>query len=107
MPPEGYEDEGHVVAPAAWGEVGDVFLPSQQAAPSDPQVQLDLRTTTEGALALVSFTSLERLVEGCGERQAWISVPETEVQRIAEQVGAQVILQDLPLPDEQRHDVPE
>lgn len=108
MPPEEYGADGDVVAPAVLGDEGaELFVPSGRASPHDQELQLELRHTTENALALVTYTSLERLVEGCGNQQAWISVPEAEVQQLAEQVGAQVILQDVPLPDDQRQDSPE
>lgn len=100
------EDDGNEHAPAVGIDGDSVFIPSEPMKPDDEQANVELRETTEGALALVSFTSLDRLVEGCGEHQAWISVPRAEVQRLAEQVGAQVILQDVPLPHEQRHDAP-
>lgn len=97
-------DSGDEIASAVTSDSGAVFIPSEPMTPEDQQANLELRETTEGALALVSFTSLEQLVEGCGEQQAWISIPEAEVQQLAAQVGAQVILQDVPLPDQQRKD---
>ncbi|MBQ6643973.1 MAG: hypothetical protein IJH84_23470 [Saccharopolyspora sp.] len=108
MPPEEHATDGAAVAPAVLGDEGaELFIPCARAAPHDQQVQLELRHTTENALALVTYTSLERLVEGCGDQQPWISVPSAEVQQLAEQVAAQVILQDVPLPDDQRQDSPE
>lgn len=108
MPPEEYGADGETVAPAVLGDQGaEVFVLCSRASPYDQEVQLELRHTTENALALMTYTSLERLVEGCGDQQPWISVPSAEVQQLAEQVAAQVILQDVPLPDDQRQDNPE
>ncbi|WP_009950386.1 SAV_915 family protein [Saccharopolyspora erythraea] len=59
---------------------------------------MELRQTTGGALALVLYTSLERLVECCGEHQPWMKVPTKELPAVVEQVGAQVIREDVPLP---------
>ncbi|MHA6802802.1 SAV_915 family protein [Salinifilum ghardaiensis] len=102
---EGSDNGEGVVAPAVLGEQRvPVYVPSQPMAAEDHEAQLELRRTSEGALALVTYTSLERLVEGCGNQQAWISVPESELRQLAEQVDAQVILQDVPLPDEQHQD---
>jgi hypothetical protein len=105
MPSAESDNDGGVVAPAVLrGEQVSVFVPSRPMTAEDHEAVLELRKTSEGALALVTYTSLERLVEGCGSQQAWISVPESELQHLAKQVDAQVILQDVPLPDEQRQD---
>jgi len=105
MPTGRYAADEEAVAPAVLGdEHAELFLPTGRTVPADQEVQLELRYTTEGALALVTFTSLERLVEGCGDQQPWISVPGAEVEQLAAQVGAQVILQDVPLPEDQRQD---
>ncbi|GAA4851414.1 hypothetical protein GCM10025787_38330 [Saccharopolyspora rosea] len=83
--------------PDSGDQIVEVFIPAR-ADVGNQQVQLELRYTTEGALALVLYTSLERLVECCGEQQAWVKVPASELATIVDQVGAQVIREDVPLP---------
>ncbi|QGK68980.1 hypothetical protein GIY23_05015 [Allosaccharopolyspora coralli] len=99
--PPAQPGEDHVVAPAVLGAPQtEVFVPSERASTGDQQVRFELRYTSEGAFALLTYTSLERLVEGCGEAQPWVSVADTDVMTLAEQTGAQVVLQDVPLPDD-------
>ncbi|GAA4854611.1 SAV_915 family protein [Saccharopolyspora rosea] len=88
--------------PADWP--AEVYVPCEPITSVDPQqphqqVRVELRRTTDGALALLTYTSLERLVEGCGQQQAWISVPGNAVRKLAEDTEAEVILQDVPLPE--------
>ncbi|WP_281290255.1 SAV_915 family protein [Saccharopolyspora dendranthemae] len=89
------------------GEADDdtaVFLPAEPVAAGDRQARLELRHTTGGQLALLVYTSLERLVKACGDQQPWISVPVAELHSIAEQVEAEVVLEDIALPDVERRD---
>jgi hypothetical protein len=101
---EGFALDEQTVAPAVLGDESAmvVYVPAERVSPGDQQVRLELRNTTSGELALLIYTSLARLVEGCGDRQPWISVPKSEVRTIAEQVGADVVLEDAALPDTER-----
>ena len=81
-----------------------VFIPAQPTPNDDSQARLELRLTTEGALALVTYTTLERLVLACGERQPWIAVGGSDLLKVAEQTGAEIVLQDIELPGEERRD---
>lgn len=74
------------------------YLPIESVSAEDEHARLQLRYTTEDALALVGFTSLDLLVEHCGEHQSWISIPGNELPVAAEQAEAQIIFLDTPLP---------
>lgn len=92
------------MAPAVLGEQDAplVFVAAKFSDPESKQVTVELRRTTEGELALVTYSTLERLVQGCGERQHWIGVPAEALAVLAEQAGAEIVLQDVPLPEEER-----
>lgn len=101
----GLDEEG--IAPAVVGGAIDdtaVYLPTEPVAAGDRQARLELRHTTGGQLGLLVYTSLERLVEACGDQQPWISVPLADLHTIAEQVEADVVLEDIALPDVERRD---
>ncbi len=78
------------------------FLPTEPVSVEDQEVRLELRYTTEGALALMTFTSLERLVASCGDQQPWIAVPGGELPMVAERAGAELVLEDFALPESER-----
>ncbi|MEV0701177.1 SAV_915 family protein [Saccharopolyspora sp. NPDC050389] len=94
-----------VISPSVLGGEPEsvVYVPTERVSPGAQRALLELRSTTGGELALLIYTSLERLVETCGDRQPWISVAKSEVQTLAEQAGASLVLEDFAaLPDTDR-----
>ena len=79
------------------------YVPSQRLRPGDTEATLELRNTEDGRVAMLAYSTLERLVEGCGESQPWVAVPMDRVQNLQELSGADVTLWDVPVPDEVRH----
>lgn len=77
------------------------YLPTDRAR-TDDDVELELRDTTDGHRALLAFTSLEQLVQGCGDGQPWIAVPGETVTDIKARSGSDVVLWDAALPVEDR-----
>ncbi|GAA2784914.1 SAV_915 family protein [Saccharopolyspora taberi] len=86
----------------AFEDPPQAFVPCKPVKAGSAEATVELRRTTTGELALPTFTSLRRFVEGCGDRQPWIAVARADVQKIAEQVGAEVVLEDVALPDTER-----
>ncbi len=80
-----------------------VFVASQRFRRGDPEATLELRHTEDGRLAVLAFSSLERLVEGCGEAQPWIAFPHEHLDELVRVSGADVVLWDVALAPEQRH----
>ncbi|WP_263251673.1 SAV_915 family protein [Saccharopolyspora rosea] len=64
------------------------------------QAHVQLRQTGSGALALPVYTSQESFVDCCGENQPWVAVRVRNVQEIAAQAGADVVVRDAALPSE-------
>lgn len=83
------------------------FLPSERAYRGDTEVTVELRRTNDDRLAVLAYSSLESLVAGCGEGQPWVSLPERSVGTVVQESGADLVLWDPVLPDEQRRDEPE
>ncbi|WP_243791452.1 SAV_915 family protein [Saccharopolyspora gloriosae] len=75
-----------------------VYLPSQRATRQDEEVTLELRDTAQGDRALLAFTSLRELVDGCGDGQAWVAVRGHQIDDLRARSGADVILWDAALP---------
>lgn len=106
-------DESHV-APSVIGDAyhpesdedGPVlaYVPSQRLNPGDTEVTVEFRWTTDSRLAVLAYSSLESLVECCGGRQPWVSLPVDRVDEIASESQADVVLWDAGLPAEERRD---
>lgn len=93
--------------PVLGGLVPVVFLPcASPVGPEDSDVELESYETEDGT-ALLVFSSLDALVEGCGEEQPWITVPLTslgDVHRLcAGAAGESELLWDAVLPTSLRH----
>lgn len=113
--PDGLGDVGD--APPVGGRDGDggrprtgaergvdtVFVPTQRVRPGDAEFSVELRTLTDGRLALLAYSSLESLVECCGPAQPWAEVPAERLEGLRVMVQAAVVLVDTPLEDEVRH----
>ncbi|OLT38783.1 hypothetical protein BJF85_08610 [Saccharomonospora sp. CUA-673] len=83
-------------------EVEDVFLPSERVQYGDEEATVELRRLEDGRLVVLAYTSLESLVEGCGEGQPWLSVRSDYLQQIVVDSGATEVLWNAVLPDDQR-----
>lgn len=81
-----------------------VYVPCERVLRGDTEVTVELRRLEDGRTVVVAFTSLESLVENCGDLQPWASLPSDKVQEIQEHSGAEVVLWDVALPAEQRND---
>lgn len=88
---------------ASGAQSGVAYVPSQRLRRGDEQATLELRNTEDGLVAMLAFTSLERLVEGCGEKQPWVAVPLERVDTLRQMAGADVTLWDVTVPPEVRH----
>ena len=49
-----------------------VYLPAQRIVNGEDEAQLELRRLVDGRLAAVAYTTLQRLVQCCGENQPWV-----------------------------------
>ena len=64
---------------------------------------IELRTTGDGKVGLVAFSSLDLLVECCGRFQAWVLVSTKHLPKIHAARPYDVVILDWPLPKERRY----
>ncbi|TKG73194.1 MULTISPECIES: SAV_915 family protein [Prauserella] len=83
-----------------------VYLPSERVRQGDAEATVELRRLEDGRLVVLAYTSVEALVEGCGERQPWLSVRSEYLEQIVSGSGATEVLWNAVLPDEQRQEAP-
>ncbi|MHA6797918.1 SAV_915 family protein [Bounagaea algeriensis] len=81
-----------------------VYVPCERVLRGDTEVTVELRRLEDGRTAVVAYTSLDSLVQNCGDLQPWASLPSDKVQEIQERSGADVVLWDVALPADQRND---
>ncbi|MEU6643791.1 SAV_915 family protein [Saccharomonospora sp. NPDC046836] len=81
-----------------------VYLPTGRHAGTDTtDATVELRRTEDGRLALLAFSAIDRLVEGCGEHQPWMMVRTEHLQELHQARPYDVILLDGVIPGELRH----
>ncbi|MGI8310326.1 SAV_915 family protein [Saccharopolyspora hattusasensis] len=51
------------------------YIPCQRVTKGATDVIVEMRDTTDGQRALLAFTSLQELVDSCGDGQPWVAVP--------------------------------
>lgn len=83
-------------------EAVPVFVPVESAA-VDTEAVLELRPTEQGQTVMLAYSSLEQLVECCGDYQPWIAVYAPQVPELIARSGADGVVWDHPLRAGQRH----
>lgn len=106
-------DDGQSAAPAVFGSeysgfesedaVQIAYVPCERVGPRDRQANIELRYDGDKRLVMLAYSSLEELVRGCGEAQPWVAVPVDRVSQVQQDTGAEIVLWDLELPNEARH----
>ena len=80
-----------------------VYLPVATVTGAEQELQVELRRTRDGGRALLAYTALDRLVDCCGPQQPWVVVPTARLDDIGRVVTYEMILLDMPIPQELRH----
>lgn len=82
---------------------GDLwYVPCSPVESGAEQVQLEMREREDGSTALLAYTSLERLVAGCGKEQPWVAVHSGEIEDIQQQANFDLVAFDVELPTDMR-----
>src|SRR5262245_295727 len=63
------------------------YLPAQQGTSDDAEARLELRRLVDGRLAAMAYSTLERLVQSCGEAQPWVLLPTPVLEEYRERLG--------------------
>lgn len=94
---------GYVVPVTNPGLPNALFLPTAKKPKNFGSVEIELRKTTDGKMALVAFSSVQRLVECCGPHQPWALVKSEHLGKVYQAQPYDMILLDSDLPEELRH----
>lgn len=62
-----------------------------------------MRPLHDGRTALLAYTALDRLADGCGPHQSWIVYRTEELGVLRQTCPYDVIILDQPLPEAARH----
>lgn len=89
-------DQGTTVPPV-------VYVPAHRYGEGDTETTLELRKLTDGTLVLLAYSSLDRLVESCGEFQPWVLVTAPQLEQLRPLTGFETVVLDAELPEELRH----
>ncbi len=52
-----------------------LYVPVADYGPDSAELTIDFRRMVDGRTALIAFTALDRLIDGCGSAQPWVLVP--------------------------------
>jgi hypothetical protein len=89
-----------------WLASGEYVCVPVLEVPTGAEALVELRTLTDGRLALPVYRSATSLVRCCGDAQPYGVFPASAVEEIFVASGADVVGEDLPLPLEVRRTAP-
>lgn len=82
-----------------------VYVPCL-AGESAGSLNVMLRTTTDGRIALLAYSALDRLRAGAGEDVPWVLLTIADLQSVHDRSPYDVLYLDLRVPPEARGGVP-
>lgn len=92
---EGYLERRRATIPPV------VYVPvTGQGAPGF--IELEMQKTLDGRLALLAYSALDRLMDGCGAEQPWALYPTAQLHELSADQPFDVIYLDVPLPESLR-----
>jgi len=102
LPASGDDDRPVVATPVLGGELMGaesddaptvLYIPTAAPMRGD-DVTFALRRLADGRHAMLVFTSLDRLVEGCGDAQPWVSIRAEAVREFQYVADADTVIWD-------------
>jgi len=78
-----------------------VYVPCAPAQ-SEGELTIDLRPTKDGRLAMLVYSSMDRLIAYCGPAQPWTVMATQDLEQARLATGFELILLDLDIPEELR-----
>ncbi len=79
-----------------------VYVPCDRVSPGDEELNVDLRPTNDGQVALLVYSALDRLVSCCGPHQPWVVMPTARFDKLGKHTHFDMVLLDIAIPDELR-----
>lgn len=89
-------DQGTVVPPV-------VYVPARRIREGDTETSLELRKLADGTLVLLAYSSLDRLIDNCGEYQPWALIGAPQLEQLKPVAGFETVVLDAELPEQLRH----
>jgi hypothetical protein len=77
-----------------------VWVPCAPGEPGDDDLSVDLRETPDGRLALLVYSSADRLAACAGPNQPSIAMPAADLEEIRAEIGFSLVLLDVEIPRE-------
>lgn len=79
-----------------------VYIPAARHVADPKDLEVLYRETKDGRMALLVYSALDRLMRCCGEDQPWFTLPTADLQQLWDVRPFDLVLLDLPIPDEER-----
>ncbi|HET8929448.1 MAG TPA: SAV_915 family protein [Acidimicrobiales bacterium] len=79
-----------------------LYLPCAQAVSDPADAVVDLRYLSDGRMALLAYTALDRLASCCGDMQPWLVVPAQLLPRLRQVYSWDVLVLDMEIPEHER-----
>lgn len=80
-----------------------VYVPSRPYRRGDAEAQLELQPLGDDQVALLTYSSRQALLDGCGPDQHYVRLPVDVLPQAMRQCGANRVLIDTSLPTHLRH----
>ncbi|MFD6859429.1 SAV_915 family protein [Rhodococcus sp. NPDC060090] len=79
-----------------------LYIPCAQGVSDPADAVVDLRYLSDGRIALLGYTALDRLLSCCGDSQPWLVVPASLLPRLRQSYRWDVLLLDIEIPENER-----
>jgi hypothetical protein len=79
-----------------------LFVPARKVAAGSDRAWPELRTLTDGRLALLAYTSVAELVRACGPHQPWFGVPAAWLPRMGQVCRFETVALNAEIPPDLR-----
>ncbi|WP_341273182.1 SAV_915 family protein [Herbihabitans rhizosphaerae] len=80
-----------------------VYLPVSAVPEPGGDPEIELRQMSDGRRALLTYSALDRLVNLCGPDQPWVVLATDKLEEIDRWARFDVVLLDVEIPAEHRH----
>jgi hypothetical protein len=79
-----------------------LYVPVADYGSGSDELSIDFRRMVDGRTALIAYTALDRLIDGCGPAQPWVLLPTAQLSAIDERRPYDVIVLDATVPADKR-----
>lgn len=80
-----------------------VYVPVVTADPHADETRFELRQAGDGEVLAPAYSSLDTIIDCCGDYQPWVLLPAHRLLELQRELGVDRIVLDLSLPPAERH----